>query len=88
MTAANLPEHRLVIGVEVHLQLRTRTKCFCPCAVEFGAPPNTHVCPTCLGLPGALPTINREALTQAIRGGLGLGCTIASFTKWDRKNYV
>lgn len=84
---APLPEHRLVVGVEVHLQLRTRTKCFCACAVEVGAPPNSHVCPTCLGLPGSLPTLNREALRQAVRGGVGLGCRIAPFTKWDRKNY-
>ncbi len=86
-TGAALPEHRLVIGVEVHLQLKTRTKAFCSCAVVVGAEPNRHVCPTCLGMPGALPVLNREALTQAIRGGLGLGCRIASFTKWDRKNY-
>ncbi|MCG3136078.1 MAG: Aspartyl/glutamyl-tRNA(Asn/Gln) amidotransferase subunit B [Planctomycetes bacterium] len=82
-----LPSHRLVIGMEVHLQLRTRTKCFCPCAVVVGDEPNRHVCPVCLGLPGALPVLNREALAQAVRGGLGLGCRIASFTKWDRKNY-
>jgi aspartyl-tRNA(Asn)/glutamyl-tRNA(Gln) amidotransferase subunit B len=84
---SDLPEHRLVVGMEVHVQLRTRTKAFCACAVEVGAPPNTHVCPTCLGLPGSLPVLNREALAQAIRGGLGLGCRVAAFTKWDRKNY-
>ncbi len=81
------PAHRLVIGMEVHVQLRTATKCYCACAVAFGAEPNTNVCPVCLGLPGSLPALNRGALEQAIRGGLGLGCTIASFTKWDRKNY-
>ncbi len=83
----SLTEHRLVIGMEAHLQLRTRTKAFCGCAVVVGAEANRHVCPACLGLPGAMPVLNREALMQAIRGGLGLGCTIAPFTKWDRKNY-
>ncbi len=87
MSGRDLPAHRLIIGMEVHLQLRTRSKCFCPCEVTYGAPPNTHVCPVCLGLPGALPTLNRAALEQAIRGGLGLGCDVAAFTKWDRKNY-
>ncbi|MCE9635946.1 MAG: Asp-tRNA(Asn)/Glu-tRNA(Gln) amidotransferase subunit GatB [Planctomycetes bacterium] len=87
VASAELPEHRLIIGVECHVQLDTKSKAFCSCAVVFGAEPNRHVCPTCLGLPGAMPVLNRESLMQAIRGGLGLGCTIASFTKWDRKNY-
>lgn len=86
MTAA-LPEHRVIVGMECHIQLRTATKCWCACAVTFGAEPNTNVCPTCLGLPGSLPVLSRGALDQGIRGGLGLGCTIAAFTKWDRKNY-
>ena len=84
---APLPEHRVIVGMEVHLQLKTATKCFCACATSFGAEPNTLVCPTCLGMPGAMPVLSRGALDQAIRGGLGLGCAIASFTKWDRKNY-
>lgn len=83
----DLPEHRLIVGMECHIQLKTATKCWCPCATSFGAEPNTHVCPTCLGLPGAMPVLSRGALDQAIRGGLGLGCAIAAFTKWDRKNY-
>lgn len=82
-----LPEHRLIVGMECHIQLRTATKCYCACATSFGAEPNTNVCPTCLGLPGALPVLSKGALDQAIRGGLGLGCKIAAFTKWDRKNY-
>ena len=86
MTAA-LPEHRLIVGMECHVQLKTATKCWCACPATFGAEPNTFVCPTCLGLPGAMPVLSKGALDQAIRGGLGLGCTIAPFTKWDRKNY-
>jgi aspartyl-tRNA(Asn)/glutamyl-tRNA(Gln) amidotransferase subunit B len=82
-----LPEHRLIVGMECHVQLKTATKCWCSCRTSFGAEPNTLVCPTCLGLPGSMPVLSRGALDQAIRGGLGLGCTIAGFTKWDRKNY-
>jgi aspartyl-tRNA(Asn)/glutamyl-tRNA(Gln) amidotransferase subunit B len=74
---------RLIVGMEVHLQLKTVTKCFCPCRAVYGAEPNVHVCPVCLGLPGALPVLDREGL----RGGLALGCSIAARTKWDRKNY-
>jgi aspartyl-tRNA(Asn)/glutamyl-tRNA(Gln) amidotransferase subunit B len=70
------------------VQLRTRTKAFCACATSFGAAPNTNVCPVCLGLPGALPVLSREALLQAIRGGLGFGCEVAATTRWDRKNYL
>ena len=76
-----------VIGLEVHVQLATRTKLFCRDRVEFGAPPNTHVCPVCLGLPGALPVPNRRAVELAVRAGLGLGCTVHATSIFARKNY-
>ena len=76
-----------IIGLEVHVQLQTRTKLFCGCSTKFGAAPNTQVCPTCLGLPGSLPVMNREAFALATKAALALDCTIAPFTKWDRKNY-
>src|SRR5215213_10798045 len=75
------------IGLEVHVQLKTRSKMFCACPVEFGAPPNSHTCPVCLGLPGALPVMNREALRLTILTGLMLGCDIPATSKFDRKNY-
>ena len=75
------------IGLEVHVQLKTRSKMFCGCPVEFGAEPNTHTCPVCLGLPGALPVMNHEALRMTALTGLMLGCDIAPICKFDRKNY-
>src|SRR5436309_379730 len=83
---AELP-YRIVIGLEVHVQLLTRTKLFCGCGTQFGLPPNTAVCPVCLGLPGVLPVMNRLAFELALRAALALNCEIAAFTKWDRKNY-
>jgi aspartyl-tRNA(Asn)/glutamyl-tRNA(Gln) amidotransferase subunit B len=80
-------KYETVIGLEVHVQLKTRTKCFCACATEFGAPPNTQVCPVCLGFPGVLPVLNRTALEYAVRAGLGLNCAVQGFTKFDRKHY-
>ena len=75
------------IGLEVHVQLKTRSKMFCTSPVEFGAEPNTHTCPVCLGLPGALPVMNVEALRMTVLTGLMLGCDIAPVCKFDRKNY-
>ncbi len=75
------------IGLEVHVQLKTRSKMFCGCAVEYGAEPNTHVCPVCLGYPGALPVMNKEALEMTALTGLMLGCTVPELCKFDRKNY-
>ncbi len=75
------------IGLEVHVQLKTRSKMFCASPVEFGAEPNTHTCPICLGLPGALPVMNHEALRMTVLTGLMLGCDIAPVSRFDRKNY-
>jgi aspartyl-tRNA(Asn)/glutamyl-tRNA(Gln) amidotransferase subunit B len=76
-----------VIGLEVHVQLLTRTKLFCGCLNRFGLPPNTATCPVCLGLPGSLPVMNKQAFRLALRAALALNCQVAPFTKWDRKNY-
>ena len=79
--------YEAVIGLEVHVQLKTRSKLFCGCATEFGAEPNTRVCPVCLGYPGVLPVMNAEAVRKTILSGLMIGCSITRFSKWDRKNY-
>ena len=76
-----------VMGLEVHVELGTRTKMFCSCPTEFGAEPNTEVCPTCLGLPGALPVVNAVGVESAIRIGLALNCSIAEWCRFARKNY-
>src|SRR6187431_1277400 len=87
-TTAALERYEAVIGIEVHSQLRTESKMFCSCSAEYdGAAPNTHTCPVCLGLPGALPTINRAAVEHVLATGLAVGASVPPATRWDRKNY-
>lgn len=76
-----------IIGLEVHVELKTKSKIFCGCSTDFGAPPNTQTCPICLGHPGVLPVLNREAVDFAMRAAMALNCEIATDTKFDRKNY-
>lgn len=80
-------KYETVIGLEVHVELHTKSKIFCGCSTEFGAPPNTHTCPICLGHPGVLPVLNRQAVEYAMKAAMALNCTIADISKFDRKNY-
>ncbi|KGF47663.1 glutamyl-tRNA amidotransferase [Veillonella montpellierensis DNF00314] len=80
-------KYETVVGLEVHTELKTKSKIFCGCTTEFGGAPNTHVCPVCLGLPGVLPVINKKVVDYAIKVGLALHCDILQFNKFDRKQY-
>jgi len=80
--------YETIIGLEVHAQLHTRSKMYCPCSADYAnAPPNTHVCPVCLGMPGVLPVINQQAVEYTMMTALALNCTVSEYTKFDRKNY-
>ncbi|MGI6125016.1 MAG: Asp-tRNA(Asn)/Glu-tRNA(Gln) amidotransferase subunit GatB, partial [Acetivibrionales bacterium] len=80
-------KYDLVIGLEIHSELKTSSKIFCGCKNEFGGEPNTRCCPVCLGMPGTLPVLNKKVLEYAIKAGLAMQCKIAGFSKFDRKNY-
>ncbi|MCI8611631.1 MAG: Asp-tRNA(Asn)/Glu-tRNA(Gln) amidotransferase subunit GatB [Clostridiales bacterium] len=82
-----IKDYEMVIGLEVHVELKTETKIFCSCPTAFGAAPNTQTCPVCLGLPGTLPVLNGKVVEYAVKAGLATNCTIARFSKQDRKNY-
>lgn len=86
-TAPTQTKYEVVIGLEVHAQLKTKTKIFCSCPVDFGSSPNTNVCPVCLGMPGVLPVLNKQVVAFAIKTGLALNCEIAKHCKFDRKQY-
>lgn len=80
-------DYEVVIGLEVHAELATKTKIFCNCPTEFGAEPNTHTCPVCTAMPGALPVLNEKVVEYAVKAGLATHCSISQDSKNDRKNY-
>ena len=79
--------YQMVVGLEVHIELSTKSKIFCSCTTEFGGEPNTHVCPVCSGMPGVLPVLNRKVVDFAVRAGIATNCEITRYNKFDRKNY-
>lgn len=81
-------KYETVVGLEVHTELKTKSKIFCGCTTEFGSDQNTHVCPVCLGLPGAMPVLNKQVVEFAIKVGLALNCEILNFNKFDRKTTI
>ncbi len=80
-------QYETVIGLEVHVELATKTKIFCSCSTQFGGAPNTHTCPVCTGMPGSLPVLNRQVVEYAMAIGLATNCEIARECNYDRKNY-
>ena len=80
-------QYETVIGLEVHVELATKTKIFCSCSTAFGGAPNTHTCPVCTGMPGSLPVLNKKVVEYAMAVGLATNCTITRHSKFDRKNY-
>ena len=82
-----IKDYEMVIGLEVHVELKTKTKIFCSCPTTFGAEPNTHTCPVCMGMPGTLPVLNKQVVEYAVMAGLATNCKIANYSKQDRKNY-
>ena len=82
-----MKNYETVIGLEVHVELATKTKIFCSCSTEFGGAPNSHTCPVCTGQPGSLPVLNKQVVEYAVAVGLATNCTITQYSKFDRKNY-
>lgn len=82
-----MKNYETVIGLEVHVELATKTKIFCACSTAFGGAPNTHTCPVCTGQPGSLPVLNKQVVEYAVAVGLATNCTITQYSKFDRKNY-
>ncbi len=80
-------KYKIIVGLEIHVQLSTKTKMFCPCELSFGQQPNSRVCPVCMAMPGTLPVMNKQALEYAVLAAMALNLEIPKFTKWDRKNY-
>src|SRR5471032_299959 len=87
ISASLRQKYEPVIGLEVHVQLLTQTKIFCGCSTQFGAPPNTNVCPVCLGMPGSLPVLNRRAVEFAVLASMSLNCQVRETSIFARKNY-